>query len=108
MTAAHASSSFADSIFARLIALAIALLIGIVLYVNWADDFSALFSEDAAEIPIFAGQTPVESADTALQSCLDKRVGDVENMKAEGVINDAQYASFRQRAEALCQAQYPN
>jgi hypothetical protein len=28
-------------------------------------------------------------------------------MKSEGVINDAQYTSFRQRAEDLCRAQHP-
>jgi hypothetical protein len=40
-----------------------------------------------------------------LQDCLDQRVGDVDKMKAEGIVNDAQYASFRQRAEELCRAQ---
>lgn len=108
MTAARASGSFADSLYARLIALAIAVLIGIILYVYWADDFGALFAEDTAEIPIFAEQAPVKSVNAALQSCLDQRVGDVDKMQAEGIINDAQYASFRQRAEALCRAQHPN
>jgi hypothetical protein len=42
----------------------------------------------------------------ALQNCLDQRVGDVEKMKADGIINDAQYASFRQRAGELCRAQH--
>ena len=107
MTAVRASGSFADSHFARLIALVIAVLIGVILYVYWADDFRAMFAEDTAEIPIFAEQTPVQNVNAALQSCLDQRVGDVDNMKAEGVINDAQYASFRQRAEALCRAQNP-
>jgi hypothetical protein len=27
-------------------------------------------------------------------------------MKAEGIVNDAQYESFRQRAEELCRAQH--
>lgn len=45
---AGASGSFADSISARLIALVIAVSIGVILYVNWADDFRALFAEDTA------------------------------------------------------------
>lgn len=108
MMTAGASGSFADSISARLIALVIAVSIGVILYVNWVGNFRALFAEDTAEIPIFAEQSPVKGVNAALQSCLDQRVGDVDKMKAEGVINDAQYASFRQRAEELCRAQHPD
>ncbi len=107
MAAATASRSFADSIFARLIALAIAVLIGWVFYVNWADDIRALFADKGPGIPIITQQTPVQTANPALQACLKQRVGDVDKMKADGVINDAQYASFRERAEQICRAQNP-
>jgi len=65
MMTAGASGSFADSISARLIALVIAVSIGVILYVNWADDFRALFAEDTAEIPIFAEQSHVKGVNAA-------------------------------------------
>lgn len=105
--AANASESFADSMYARLIALAIAVGLGAILYANWGDDFRAEFAEDRPAIPLIAQQPPLTSVNAALQSCLDERVGHVDRMKADGVIGDEQYASFRQRAEQLCQAQNP-
>ncbi len=108
MAAASAPRSFADTIFARLIALAIAVLIAIIFYAYWVDDMRALFAADKQEIPILAEQPQVNEANTGLQNCLAERVGDVDKMKAEGVINDAQYANFRRHAEELCRAQHPN
>jgi len=107
MAAASAKRSFADTILARLIALLIAVAIGGLFYLYWADDVQRLFAGSGPEIPIVKQQTEVKPANAALQSCLENRVGDVENMKAEGVINDAQYTSFRQRAIDLCNAQNP-
>jgi len=105
MAAANQPRSFADTGYARLIALAIAVGIGVLFYVYWERDIRALFTEQAPEIPILAKQQPITGTNPALQACLDERVGDVERMKAEGVINDAQYTTFRQRAEDLCRAQ---
>jgi hypothetical protein len=59
-------------------------------------------------IPIIEQQVQVRPVNAGLQNCLDQRVGDVETMKSEGVINDAQYTSFRERAQQLCRAQHPN
>jgi hypothetical protein len=106
MAAASDHRSFIDSILARLIALAIAVLIGVIFFVYWADDIRTLMAGDEPQIPVFAEQGPVVGVNPALQDCLDQRVGDVDKMKAEGIVNDAQYASFRQRAEELCRAQH--
>lgn len=107
MTTAGASTHFIDSIFARLIALGIAVLFGAIIFVNWSHNIGELVAGDSEAIPLITEQQPVKAVNAALQICLDQRVGDVEKMKSEGVINDAQYASFRQRAEELCRAQNP-
>jgi hypothetical protein len=109
MTAATAERSFADSIFARLIALAIAIGIGFLLYANWGNDIRTVVEGDAPRIPVLATKAPVLGhTNAALQKCLAQRVGDVDKMKSDGVVNDAQYTSFRQRAEDLCRAQNPD
>ena len=108
MAAATKSTSFADTIFARLIALAIAVAMGVILYRYWADDIRSLTAENTPAIPLLSEQKPALQVNPGLQACLEKRVGDVDKMKADSVINDAQHASFRQRAEALCRAQHPN
>ncbi len=38
----------------------------------------------------------------ALAACLERRLGAVENMRAENVLQDAQYELFKGRAEAYC------
>ncbi|MBO6758843.1 MAG: hypothetical protein JJ902_21110 [Roseibium sp.] len=51
-----------------------------------------------------------ESAGTGnpeLDACLAQRVGDVDQMRADGVINDSQYDTFRGRAVSFCEAQFP-
>lgn len=107
MTAANAPRSFADTALARLIALAIVVGIGLIFFVYWADDLRNVLEDDAPAIPILADRAPIQRTNAALKSCLDQRVGEVDKMKAEGVINDEQYTSFRQRAEQLCQVQNP-
>ena len=47
------------------------------------------------------------SGNPELDACLAQRVGDVDQMKADGVINASQYEAFKGRAISLCQAQYP-
>lgn len=105
--AATASKSFGDTIFARLIALVLAVVFGAILYLNWGSDIEQLFAGSAPAIPITAGVTQVETTNTALEACLKQRVGDVDTMKSDGLINDSQYAQFRQRAEDLCRGQNP-
>jgi len=40
-------------------------------------------------------------------ACRDKRVGEVDKMRADGLIGDAQVEAFRERALAFCTAQFP-
>ena len=44
-------------------------------------------------------------ADDPAARCLAEREADIAQMRADGVIDDAQAALFKSRAEALCDAQ---
>jgi hypothetical protein len=57
-----------------------------------------LFSRD--ETPAAAAGNP------RLAACFAERIGAVDIMRAEGIVNEAQYAAFRARAEAFCQQQF--
>lgn len=48
------------------------------------------------------------SGNPELAACLAERVGAVDTMRSEGIVNDAQYAAFRARAEDFCRAQFPD
>ncbi|MGI9371664.1 MAG: hypothetical protein ACR2OJ_04150 [Hyphomicrobiales bacterium] len=39
--------------------------------------------------------------------CRDQRLGDVEKMKKDGIIDEAKVAQFTSRALAMCGAQFP-
>lgn len=106
MTDTTAPRSFVDTMTARLISLAIAVLIGVIIFVYWADDIRNIGTDDTQQLPVVSREGPVRSESPALQQCLDQRVGDVERMKSEGIVNDAQYAEFRERAQELCRAQH--
>ena len=105
MTAAATRTSFLDTALARLISLVLAGLIAWLIHAQWGPQIAALFEEAKAPLP--AAMAPVSEANPALDACLAQRVGDVDRMKSEGVIDDARYASFRARAEELCRAQNP-
>ena len=40
-------------------------------------------------------------------ACRDERVGQVEQMKKQGIINETQFEEFRERAVNLCAGQFP-
>jgi len=103
---ATTSSSFLDTAFARLIALVLAGLIAYLLYANWGEEIIATMRDQPVEIVDVTA--PAAEATPALDACLARRVGDVETMKSDGIINDAQYASFKSSAIKLCQAQNPS
>ncbi len=42
-----------------------------------------------------------------LAACLKERVGAVDQMRADAVIDDGQYGTFKARAVSYCQAQFP-
>jgi len=46
------------------------------------------------------------AADDPVALCLARRAGDIDRMRADGVIDDGQAALFKTRAEALCVAQH--
>ena len=99
---------FADTIWARLIALAIAVVLCGALWATWSEEFLALFEGQPADIPLRSLPAPDAGVNNeALQNCLDRRLGDVERMASEGIINDAQKAAFSQRATELCRSQNP-
>lgn len=100
-----ASSSFLDTAFARLIALVLAGLIAYLLYAKWGSEILA--TVQGQPVSLLADKAPAREATPALDACLAARVGDVEAMKAEGIVNDAQYADFKRRAIAFCRAQNP-
>jgi len=108
MTTTAQTKGFADTIWARLLALLLAIAIAWLLWANWSSDFKALFADgEQKAAPVVSASEPAKPANPALEECLAKRVGDVERMKEEGILSDAQYSNFRSRAEELCRAQNP-
>ena len=105
----QSDASFADTTAARLIAVCLALLIAIILVVNYKQDVVQMFS-DAPDSAISAGESETSSennANPALAACLAQRIGDVERMREEGILTESQYSSFRANAEELCVQQNP-
>ncbi|MBK1699276.1 hypothetical protein [Rhodovibrio salinarum] len=45
-------------------------------------------------------------ANPDLTRCLDKRLGDVRQMQADGTITDAQASQFRERAQNYCHSRF--
>ena len=72
MANSDASRSFADSPIARVLALLLALLIGLLLYMNWADEFRNLFAGKALSIPIASKSEPVKAVNPTLEACLEQ------------------------------------
>lgn len=107
MTAAEQTSSFADTKLARLLALVIAIALAWLLWSNWSSDFRMLLADSDDAARLVSGSEPARPANPALQACLAQRVGDVDRMKEEGILSEAQYGAFRSRAEGLCRAQNP-
>jgi hypothetical protein len=86
--------SVLDRPLARLTALGIFALIALALL--WPD-WEGLFTYGAR------GDQP---ANRQLTECLDKRLGDVRDMLADGTISEAQAEQFRTRAENYCQSRF--
>ena len=103
-TATH--TPFIDSGFARLCALCLAIAIAVLLYTRWGEDMAALMAAGSTA-PQPAQSNTVKPANPALEACLANRVGDVDRMKDEGIVDDRQYSKFKARAEELCRAQHP-
>jgi len=54
---------------------------------------------------LFPPPPAVVAADDPVAICLAARAKDIDQMRTDGVIDDAQANLFKGRAEALCQAQ---
>lgn len=50
---------------------------------------------------------PANPAAAAYLECRAERYADIDGMKADGVITQAQETLFRQRADALCRSRHP-
>jgi len=99
--------TFHDTMAARIVALLLAAVLAVLLYMNYKDDFSRLVSgEEPAGLPE-ATTAAIAETNPALAQCLQKRIGDVNQMKQDGVLTEAQFADFKARAEQLCIQQNP-
>ncbi len=56
-----------------------------------------LFGTDAPTDEIFNPE---------LTACLENRVGAIDKMRADGVIDEGQYSVFRGRAELFCETEF--
>ncbi|MEQ8602450.1 MAG: hypothetical protein RIB45_03960 [Marivibrio sp.] len=54
-----------------------------------------------------ADAEPTDPAEAAYLACREARFDDIDGMKADGVVTDAQVELFRSRADALCRDQHP-
>ena len=77
---------------------ALLLFLGILGMIGWLHGES-LFPPDPVASELAAG------GNEALALCIAKRAGDIDQMLADGTIDENQAGLFKQRAEALCQAQ---
>ena len=95
--------SWLDKGIARLVALALAAVLGILLVTTLGDEVLAVagLGDDTA----VAGDDDFDLVtDPAVQTCIEQRAGDVDTLYADGVITEAQHADFRSRAVAMCQS----
>ncbi len=107
MAKKNQTQSALDSQFARVLALVLAGLIAILFYLNWFHDLVNLFASQPAEPQVVEEVIPVEEINPELAACLKQRVGDVDKMQQDGILSDAQYADFKERAIQLCRQLNP-
>ncbi|NRG18461.1 hypothetical protein HPQ64_12245 [Rhizobiales bacterium] len=53
------------------------------------------------------GVTAPRDANPELAACLEQRLTVVDKMRSDGIVSDAQYETFRNRAIAFCEAEHP-
>jgi len=97
-------TGFADSLAARALALLIAAAAAALMVWLGREEIPAIRGI-ASPAPV-AGKAAT-SGNPALDACLAERVGDVDKMRQEGIINTAQYETFKARAVAYCQTEFP-
>ena len=57
--------------------------------------------------PWMPAKTPTNSLNKNYVLCLNERLGTVEKMMSEGVIDQNQASLFKTRADALCRTKFP-
>lgn len=97
------TGSALDTPYARIIAAAAAHGFATILLFWSADDVSRPFAA-RSETPIPAAALHETTADPNVVACLEQRLGDVERMQADGLIDAAQYELFKNRATSYCNA----
>ncbi|MTI42350.1 hypothetical protein JM93_01765 [Roseibium hamelinense] len=95
-----------DGVAGRVTALAIAgASLGLMIWIGRED--VPILRDTVAMITGSSGPSTEGTGNPELDACLAKRVGDVDKMRADGVVSDAQYETFRARAVGFCEAQFP-
>lgn len=90
------ATHFLDRWPARAVALGVMLLAG-----------GGLAYMHRADIALLTGTAGGEkAANDPLSLCIAQRVGEVEQMRKDGLIDDARLALFKSRAEAVCRSQF--
>lgn len=108
---ATGNNRFIHSMAARFLGLVIGVGLLAFMFINWGDEMkhlaASLTDGEKAVLVQPVGQVRVKNDNPGLAACLEERIGHVEQMKADGVINEHQYGQFSGRARALCQEQNP-
>ena len=91
--------SWLDKGVARLVALAIAVALAAVLVLSLGDDVQALVR---GEDPTMDENAEFRVENPATAACIEQRTGHVDGMLQDGVITQAQHASFRENAIWMC------
>ena len=97
--------TYLDTWAARLVALAVAVAMFALIFVTFGDAIAGAVGLAASDDE--RGPSVTVRDDPALRECLARRVGDVDRMRDEGLLDERRYASFKDRAEQLCLAQNP-
>ena len=91
--------SWLDRGVARLVALAIAVGLALILVLSLGDDVVALVDGEANA----PSQTAIVVEDDARALCIAQRTADVDDLLAEQVITPEQHEDFARRAGLMCE-----
>ncbi|SOC04197.1 hypothetical protein [Stappia indica] len=95
-----------DGAGARIAALAIAAgLAGAMVWIGKVGFAGVAMTPFESSGTVSAGMT--SSGNPQLDACLAERVGAVDKMREEGLVDAARYDTFRSRAVSYCESQFP-
>ena len=95
--------SWLDKGIARLLALALAIGLGALLFLSMGDEVMAVAGLGPDREVCEEGQAELVD-DPATALCIEQRGGDVDTLYADGAISEAQHRDFRARAVAMCRS----